>query len=513
MGELLDRLAVGLVRLLAYCPLQVLEAAWTRSPGRLRRAAAWSWSAPGLPGVAAPGCFDAAEEGVEAGGEPLVAVVGPDVLAEGSQRREAVSGQRAEERVQLAPGRGVLDALLVDGGAVAEREPEGVVVDQGERQGGFPFGQAGCPQRCQERLGQGEGVWPEGVAGLEQPGDAGVVFQDRPQPVREHLDLLGPGEGVAGLAVDLGQDPVHDEVAELFLAAHVPVQRGGDHAEAGGQGAHAQGGGAVGADDRERLGDHPLAGERTAGSLIGVGGAEPQQLRARIGGCLRPVRHVRLQVRGLTVNDVHDRVNIVNSEANVVHLNCIFSRVARATGPARRMRENDMTTMTGWDLFEDLRSAQDELLRMNRVRGRWLTPAGYAGQWFDPGASTQAWAPALDISERKDAYLVTVELPGVKARDVEITFEDGLLTIQGERQPAGDTAAEEVHRAERRYGAFRRLITLPRHVQADAIEATAQDGLLQILVPKAPEMHAKRIQVRAGEGKAAITGAAVSNGA
>jgi HSP20 family protein len=108
---------------------------------------------------------------------------------------------------------------------------------------------------------------------------------------------------------------------------------------------------------------------------------------------------------------------------------------------------------------------------------------------------------------------LTVELPGVKAEDVEITFEDGLLTIQGERHPAGDSAAEKVYRAERRYGAFRRLITLPRHVQADAIEASAQDGVLQILVPKAPEVHAKRIQVLTGKGKAAIAGAAVKNGA
>ena len=172
-----------------------------------------------------------------------------------------------------------------------------------------------------------------------------------------------------------------------------------------------------------------------------------------------------------------------------------------------------MTTMTNWELFEDLRSAQDELLRMNRAHGQRLSPAGYFGQWFDPSASTQAWAPALDISERKDAYLVTVELPGVTARDVEIMFEDGLLTIQGERHPAGDPAAEKVHRAERRYGAFRRSITLPSHVMADAIEATAQDGVLRILVPKAPEVRAKRIQVRAGKSKTAIGGAAVNNGA
>ena len=108
----------------------------------------------------------------------------------------------------------------------------------------------------------------------------------------------------------------------------------------------------------------------------------------------------------------------------------------------------------------------------------------------------------VDISERKDAYLVAVELPGVGIDDLEITFQDGLLTIQGERHFAHDSSEEKVHRVERRYGAFRRSITLPSHVMADAIEASAQDGVLQILVPKAEEVQAKRIQVRVGQGHA-----------
>jgi HSP20 family protein len=178
-----------------------------------------------------------------------------------------------------------------------------------------------------------------------------------------------------------------------------------------------------------------------------------------------------------------------------------------------------MTVMTSWDLFDDLRSAQDEMLRMSRMPGQWLGQFGQFSQQPGAGASTQAWAPPLDITERKDAYLVTVELPGVGTGDLEITFQDGLLTIQGERHVPYDAAAEKVHRAERRYGAFRRSITLPSHVQADKIEASAQDGVLQVLVPKAPEVRAKRIQVRAGTGKAtvkataAITGKAAKNGA
>lgn len=156
-----------------------------------------------------------------------------------------------------------------------------------------------------------------------------------------------------------------------------------------------------------------------------------------------------------------------------------------------------MTLMTGWDLFEDLRAAQEEMMMARALAWR-------AGQQRDSAAAAAAWAPAVDISERKDAYLVAADLPGVKTGDVEITFEDGLLTIQGERHPTRDAAGEKVHRAERRYGAFRRSIMLPMHVKADAIEASTQNGVLQILVPKAEEVHAKRIQVRRGSDQAAL---------
>jgi HSP20 family protein len=188
-----------------------------------------------------------------------------------------------------------------------------------------------------------------------------------------------------------------------------------------------------------------------------------------------------------------------------------FPGSARAAGPAGFMRENDMTVMTSWDLFDDLRTAQDEMLRTNSPYGQRLTPLSQFARQFG-GPDAQAWAPPVDITERKDAYLVAVELPGVAIEDLEITFQDTLLTIQGERHAAHDPAAEKVHRAERRYGAFRRSITLPSHVMADAIEATARDGVLQILVPKATEARAKRIPVRAITGKAAATGKATVTG-
>ena len=169
--------------------------------------------------------------------------------------------------------------------------------------------------------------------------------------------------------------------------------------------------------------------------------------------------------------------------------------------------------MTSWELFDDMRTAQDELARMNRMPAQWFGQFSPFAQQPSARPATQAWAPAVDITERSDAYLVAVELPGVGTGDVEITFQDGLLTIQGERHPAGDTSAEKVHRSERRFGAFRRSITVPSHVQADKIEASAQDGVLLILVPKAKEAHARRIQVRAGKSKPAVAGTAAKNGA
>jgi len=157
-----------------------------------------------------------------------------------------------------------------------------------------------------------------------------------------------------------------------------------------------------------------------------------------------------------------------------------------------------MTVTTTWDLFEDVLAAQDEVMR--RGLGRARRP----GQQYDADAGAMAWLPAIEISERKDAYMVSAELPGVSADEVEITFGDGLLTVQGERHAARDAAGERVHRSERCYGTFRRSITLPGHVQAGKIEATARDGVLRVLVPKAPDVQAKRIPVQAGQPAAAV---------
>jgi HSP20 family protein len=151
-----------------------------------------------------------------------------------------------------------------------------------------------------------------------------------------------------------------------------------------------------------------------------------------------------------------------------------------------------MAIMTRWDAFHDLRGAQDQMYRLlAQARGQEAPQSGTGV------TSSPAWAPPVDISERKNAYVLTVELPGVKVEDLEIAFQDGLLTIQGERPLTQDSTDEQFHVLERRYGLFRRSITLPLHVQADAIEASTQDGVLQVVVPKVEEAKPKRIEVHA----------------
>ena len=151
-------------------------------------------------------------------------------------------------------------------------------------------------------------------------------------------------------------------------------------------------------------------------------------------------------------------------------------------------------SVSRWDPFQDLLAIQDE---MNQVFGRARQGQGGGGR---------VWAPALDISERKDAYVVTVEVPGVNADDLDITLEDGLLTIQGERQFTQESTEQQFHRVERRYGSFRRSITLPSQVQAEAIEASFENGVLEVVVPKAEEAKPKKISVKAGGSRQEVTG-------
>src|SRR5689334_11064476 len=125
-------------------------------------------------------------------------------------------------------------------------------------------------------------------------------------------------------------------------------------------------------------------------------------------------------------------------------------------------RENDMTATTSRGLPGNWRTGRDEVSRVVGGRG-WRAGGKREGT---------AWRPAVDISEGVDAYRVTVEIPGIKADEVEITMADGLLTIQGERYAAREAAGGKVDRSERGCGAsLRSLARLGCRVDAGEGEA------------------------------------------
>lgn len=106
-----------------------------------------------------------------------------------------------------------------------------------------------------------------------------------------------------------------------------------------------------------------------------------------------------------------------------------------------------------------------------------------------------AWAPALDVHEDKNSFSVRVELPGLKREDIEVSLHDGALVISGERKAETVSEDTEVHRRERYYGKFSRVLNLPATVAGDKVAAQYKDGILTVTLPKAEEAKPKAITV------------------
>ena len=118
---------------------------------------------------------------------------------------------------------------------------------------------------------------------------------------------------------------------------------------------------------------------------------------------------------------------------------------------------------------------------------------------FWPTSTRQAqlfngWTPALDLYQTNDDVVAVVELPGMRKEDIELSLQDGMLTISGERKD--ETAEGDKNaRTERFVGKFRRSISLPTRVDANKVNATYKDGILTVTLPKAEEVKPKQIQV------------------
>jgi HSP20 family protein len=108
-----------------------------------------------------------------------------------------------------------------------------------------------------------------------------------------------------------------------------------------------------------------------------------------------------------------------------------------------------------------------------------------------------AWAPMLDVSETKDAIIVTAELPGVDTKEIGIALTGDLLTLRGEKEKRIEGKEERYHRAERTYGAFLRSVRLPMAVDGDKVTATFKNGVLVVTLPKTPAAKGTMIPVKA----------------
>ncbi len=110
----------------------------------------------------------------------------------------------------------------------------------------------------------------------------------------------------------------------------------------------------------------------------------------------------------------------------------------------------------------------------------------------------QAWLPAVEVRETPEAIEVTAELAGVKPDDVHVEYEDGVLTLRGEKNYERTTDDERRHIHERRYGSFTRSFTLPRDIEVEDISAKFDNGVLSVSVPKAERAKGRRIEIAAG---------------
>lgn len=113
--------------------------------------------------------------------------------------------------------------------------------------------------------------------------------------------------------------------------------------------------------------------------------------------------------------------------------------------------------------------------------------------------ATAEWAPAVDIKEEGDKFVLHADIPGVKPEDIDISMENGVLTIKGEKKTDSTTEQEGYKRVERSFGSFYRRFSLPDTANAEAISAKAKHGVLEIVIPKRASVQPKKINISTEE--------------
>jgi HSP20 family protein len=157
-----------------------------------------------------------------------------------------------------------------------------------------------------------------------------------------------------------------------------------------------------------------------------------------------------------------------------------------------------MAKLVRWSPFREMMNLRDEFDRVFEESLNVLP-----GDRWGRGSN---WGLALDVVENEDSFVVQASVPGIDPDDLEITLTDNVLTIKGERKEEKEINEERYHLQERRLGSFCRSFMLPVKVQEEGIEATCENGVLTVEVPKAEEVKPKRIAVSVKPGRKTIEG-------
>jgi HSP20 family protein len=153
--------------------------------------------------------------------------------------------------------------------------------------------------------------------------------------------------------------------------------------------------------------------------------------------------------------------------------------------------------MVRWEPLRELTSLQNE---MNRLFGSFFdAPAANADTRY-------RWMPAMDLIETQDAFVLRADLPGLSQDDVEIEFQDNVLTLSGERKADREDHGEGYYRIERATGSFSRSLTLPEGVNPEAVQATFDRGVLEVKIPKPESRKPHRVQIAVEHAQPAIEG-------
>src|SRR4051794_35081373 len=153
-----------------------------------------------------------------------------------------------------------------------------------------------------------------------------------------------------------------------------------------------------------------------------------------------------------------------------------------------------------WEPLRELSTLQNE---MNRLFNTAFDTPGNGN-----GGTLRRWMPAMDLVETGDHFVLRADLPGLSEEDVAIEVEDRVLTVSGERKAEHETTKEGYHRVERAFGSFSRSLTLPEGIDAEAVAASFDRGVLEIRIPKPVQPKPRKISIGVGNAPKTIEGEA-----